>query len=324
VLLGSVLLAAGGLVACSSSANSSGSSSQPVEKITIGYAPTASSLAGIIGADKGFFAKYNLKVSNIPSTNGSVTLIPDLLSGQIQFGIISWGSAIPAWAEKIPVVAVAGITSAGPTVGTDTSQFVALKSSGITKPSQLAGQTIALPVLEGNSVVDSDVFLTQHGVNPKTVKFVAIPYPDQQAALASKRVSVVLSVEPSLSEIKQSVPVKVLGGGDYAIAPNLPVTAVLATRSFVQKNSALVKRFQEGLDAVTSYMSANPGVVRSAEVQDLKVPESIANVSILPVYTMKYNMSVLQRFSDLSLQYGAIKTPVKVSNFIVPYPFTPK
>ena len=67
---------------------------------------------------------------------------------------------------------------------------------GVTDAKQLEGKTVSVNTLKNLPEVAVRNALEQAGVDPSTVKFVEIPFPDVPAALESKRVDAAFAVEP--------------------------------------------------------------------------------------------------------------------------------
>lgn len=160
-----------GLAACGSSSPSSsaGASSAPPASVTLvlDYQVDGSHAGFFVAQDKGYYKAANLNVTIQPSS-GSVAAAQDVASGRATFGIVS-GSTVATEVDNdgLPIKSVAVTLPHSP------QATVVLKSSGITKPSQLAGKSV------GSTPGSSDYlelpgFLKAVGLSPSSVTVVSL------------------------------------------------------------------------------------------------------------------------------------------------------
>src|SRR6201986_1264571 len=183
-------LAAGCSSSGSSSSASSGSSASPSASanlgqtsITVGALPVVDS-AGLYLANKlGYFKQEGLTVK-ITSVAQSTQAIPDMLHG-----------TIAARAKATPSFK---ILAEGVTCKPNPFGVPALPSSGITKPADLAGKTVAVNLTNNIQTLTVNAVLKADGVDPSTVKYVCVPFPNMATALKAKKVDAIGAVEPFL------------------------------------------------------------------------------------------------------------------------------
>jgi putative hydroxymethylpyrimidine transport system substrate-binding protein len=133
--------------------------------------------AGVYEAvDKGYFEDENLNVSIEPPADPAA-ILGLVASGQSDFAFYYQPDLLQARQEGIPVVAVAGI------VQRPLNSIMTLKSSGIEKPSQLAGKKIGTPGLPWNEAMLTTM-LEADGITRDDVEVVDVGWAVSQALMA--------------------------------------------------------------------------------------------------------------------------------------------
>ena len=194
------VLAAGG---CSSTPAASSSKSGPeLTHITVGVLPIEDSAPLFIAIKEGYFKQEGLTVT--PKIIEQSTLaIPDMLSGSIDIvGSGNYVSFLDAEAKgvvKVRILAAASQCGSG-----NTLNVLALPKSKITSPAALAGKSIAVNLTNNVQTLTINAVLKADGVNPATVKYVQIPFPDMAAALKAGSVDAMSAVEPFITGAEQA------------------------------------------------------------------------------------------------------------------------
>jgi NitT/TauT family transport system substrate-binding protein len=192
-------------VACSSSGSSSSSgpasapatgSSAATTSIVVGSLPLVDTAGLRVALKEGFFTQAGLNVT-VKSVAQSTAAIPDLLHGSIDVigggNYVSFSEAQAHGTFPVEVLAPADDCTA------DTFGVVAMPSSGISKPADLAGKTIAVNLTQNIQTLATSSALTADGVTASSLHYVQVPFPDMVAALKANRVDAVSVVEPFMS-----------------------------------------------------------------------------------------------------------------------------
>ena len=281
------LLAVGCSSSGSSGSTSSGSSASPSSakleqsSITVGALPVVDS-AGLYLANKlGYFKQEGLTVKIAPVTQ-STQAIPDMLHGTIAIiGGANYVSFIEAQAKG---TAQFKVVAEGVTCKPNTFGVAVLPSSGITKPADLAGKTVAVNLTNNIQTLTLNAVLKADGVDPSKVKYVVIPFPNMVTALKAKQVNAISAVEPFLGGALGADGAKqVVSSCDGPVA-NMPMSGYLATSAWTQKNPNTAKAFQTALLKAQAYADANPSAVKSILPTYTKVTAAQANALPLNNY----------------------------------------
>ncbi len=144
--------------------------------ITLDWFPNANH-AGIYEAvDKGYFAEEGLNVSVVPPADPAA-ILSLVASGESDFAMFYQPDLFQARGAGVPVVAVAGV------VQRPLNSMMALESSGIDRPSKLAGKKIGTPGLLWNESM-LITMLEADGLTRDDVELIDVGYALNQSLLS--------------------------------------------------------------------------------------------------------------------------------------------
>jgi NitT/TauT family transport system substrate-binding protein len=307
-------------VGCSSSgsSNSGGSGSSASASpstakleqtsITVGALPVVDD-AGLYLANKlGYFKQQGLTVKITPVTQ-STQAIPDMLHGTIAvIGGANYVSFIEAQAKG---TAQFKVLSEAVNCKPDTFGIAALPASGISKPADLAGKTVAVNLTNNIQTLTLNAVLKADGVDASKVKYVVVPFPNMITALKAKQVQAISAVEPFLGGAVAGGAKEVVSSCDGPVA-NMPMSGYLSTADWAQKNPNTARAFQTGLLKAQAYANANPSAVKSILPTYTKVTAQAASALPLNNYPSSVNPADLQKVLTLmksgGLQTGSVTT----------------
>lgn len=306
------------LAGCGSSggAGSSGSGSG-LEKthLSVGALAVADDAPLYIAINKGFFKQVGLNVTAVPVAQ-STQAIPDMLRGSVDIiaaaNYVSFFQAEAKGVLSFKVLADATHCQGG------TFEVMTLPGTGIKGPAGLAGKTVAVNLTNNVQTLTLDAVLKKDGVNPSSVHYVEVPFPDMVAALKAHRVDAISAIEPFLtasSEQLGAVPVVSQCTGPTV---GFPLSGYFATSSWAQKNPNTAKAFQKALDKAQALADSNPAVVRQILPTYTKVTPKAAGVLKLNTYPATLSVSAMQQVANLMRSGGMLTKPLSVSSMMFP------
>ena len=166
-------------------------------KITGDHAPY------YVAQEKGWFAEEGLDV-NIIIGQGSGYTVQAVDSGKAELGISDAPVPIKGRAQGAKVKIVGIIFDKHPNC------MYFWKDSGITKPQDIVGKTVAVPAADGHKVM-RPAFARLIGVDPDSVSFVNIEPAAKVAALASRNADVVFELYTGKPFMEKAIPPEKLG-----------------------------------------------------------------------------------------------------------------
>ncbi len=224
--------------------------------------------AGVYEALKrGYFEAEGIKVKVYTPTDPA-TILQTVGAGRDDFGISYQPDLLQARSEGVPVVSVASI------VQHPLNSVMALKSSGVERPSQLKGKKVGYPGLASNKGM-LETMLIEDGLTLNNVELVDVGF-DLVPALISGTVDAIVGAywthESILIEL-QGQPVNIMRMEEWGV-PDYYELLLITNENTIAKNDDLVRRFvkafSRGYEAamldpqgsITTLLQANPEVVQ--------------------------------------------------------------
>ena len=300
--------------ACGGSAQPSTSTSGTgtgLEKthLTVGALPIVDDAPLFLAIKNGYFRQQGLTVTTqiIPQ---STLAIPDMLHGTVD--IIGTGNYVSFFEGQAQKTFSIRVLSAGATCTQNSFGILTLPKSGIKGPAGLAGKTIAVNLTNNIQTLTADTLLKANGVNPASVKYVVVPFPDMAAALKAGRVNAISVVEPFMTGAEQAmgaVPVMSQCSGSVS---RLPLSGYFATAAWAAKYPHSAHAFQVAMARAQAFADANPSAVQKVLPTYTKITAAAAPHIKLSYYPPALNPAQVQRVADLMLAGGLLKTPLDV------------
>lgn len=312
-LAGALLVSACGSNSNAGSAKSSTASGPELTHITVGVLPIIDSAPFYIALKKGYFKSEGLTVTP-KLIEQSTQAVPDMLAGTVDIigagNYVSFFQGAANGTLKIKVIAPA-VQCAPKTVA-----ILALPKSGITKPADLAHKKIAVNLTNSILTLTANAVLKADNVNPATVTYVEIHFPDMPTALANHSVDAISEVEPFVTgaeEAQGAVPVLDQCTGPTA---NLPFSGYYATQSWVKKYPKTALAFQTAMEKAAAAADSNRKLVQQILPVYTKITEKTAAVLSLPDFPTTLDATQLQRVADLMYSGGLLKSKFEVAPLI--------
>jgi NitT/TauT family transport system substrate-binding protein len=299
------------IAACGSSGGSAQPSGSGLEKthLTVAALPIVDDAPLFLAIKKGYFKQQGLTVTPKIITQSTLAL-PDLLHGSVD--IVGGGNYVSYMEGQASGTFSLKILVAGTECKTGSFGVLALPSSGITSPAKLAGKTIAVNLTNNIQTLTADTALKTAGVNPASVKYVVIPFPDMAAALKAGRVSAISVVEPFLSGAEQALGAKLVLSQCAGSLASFPLSGYFATAAWTQQNPHTAAAFQRAMAKAQAYANANPAAVRAVLPTYTKVTAAAAQGLVLNSFPVTMSAAQLQRVADLMHTGGVLKSPFTV------------
>jgi NitT/TauT family transport system substrate-binding protein len=295
----------------SASASATGSAAG-MTSIVVGALPVIDTAGLRVALKEGFFTQAGLNVT-VKSVTQSTAAIPDLLHGSID--VIGGGNYVSFFEAQahgtFPVQILAPAVDCTP----DTYGVVAMPSSGISKPADLAGKTIAVNLTQNVQTLTTSAVLTADGVSSSSVRYVQVPFPDMSSALQANRVDAISAVEPFLSAALAAGGKLVTSTCTGSMA-GFPLSGYLTTKSWAQQHAAAATAFQHAIEKGNTYANAHPSVVRDLLPTYTSITAKAAASMPLGTFPATLTTATLQRIATL-MRGGGLATPSDVASMLL-------
>ena len=230
--------------------------------IKIGCSGTTDCGSAIVAQDFGIFARHGIDAelvfigvsSNIPAA---------LVSDSVQVGGTTMPVFLVAADAGLDLVGIAGGAVMGPAAN-QSAAAVERPDAGIATAQDFVGKKVAVPGIGAFLQILFKKWLMDHHVDPATVNFVEVPYPNMFDVLKSRSVDAVLSAEPPVSRMVGAGIGHVVTHFVAELGRTEPVVFYAATRSFAEANAPLIARFRAAI--------AEAAVVVNTDKQRASIP----------------------------------------------------
>lgn len=221
-----------------------------IEKVTVpvGYIPNIQFAPLYVAMEKGYYKDAGLDVSlDYSFETDAMALVG---ADKLRFAFVSGEQVLLARAQQLPVVYTMAWYRNFP-VG-----IAALKSSGISKPEDLKGKRIGVPVLSGASYVGMRALLDAGGLTEKDVTIDVIGFNQVEALAAGTEDAVVIYIANEPVQLRaKGYDINVLKVSDHL---QLVSNGLITNENTVKSNPDLVRRMSMATEKGIIYAAAHP------------------------------------------------------------------
>ncbi|MBP2479009.1 NitT/TauT family transport system substrate-binding protein [Crossiella equi] len=310
-----LLLAATGCGVLGGASGSTGAAAKET-RIRLGIMPVVDVAPVHIALSRGYFAAEGLNVELTPIQGGAAG-IQGLLKDELDFTFGNWVSFFATEAKGAARNA-GGIKLAADGYQARANMFLVLTGpdSAIRSPKDLAGKKIAINTFRNILELTAKATLEANNVDPKSVQFLEMPFPDMQAAVQSKKVDAAFMVEPFITKAERTlgaVPVLDAASGPTS---DIPIAGYATTGAFARDHPGAVSAFRRAL------VKGQQDAARKSTVEALLPgfaqidPETAALVHF-GVYPISMDATRLQRVADLMRTYGLLDAPMDIKPMLL-------
>lgn len=284
----------------------SGSQSSPgkPDEVKVGLISILDVAPIYLGKSKGFFEKRNIELTLQPAEGGTET-VPSVLSGNQQFGFSNMVTLMLAQENGLPVKVVSnGVNSTGKD-GADFGALMVAKDSPIKTVKDLVGKKVAVNTFKNVVELAVRASALKAGIDPDSIEYVKLAFPDMPAALSDGRADAVFVVEP-FQQIVLSGGGRSIASSLVDIAPDLCVATYFTSKKLLGENPDLVKRFTDAMNESLDYARSHPDEVREILPTYTKIPAEVIPDLILPQWPAEVNRDSLEATAELGRKEGIL------------------
>lgn len=281
-----------------------GETTEELTPIKVGILPLSGLAPVWYGIEEGYFEEEGLEVTT-EIGEGGAALTPAVLEDEYQFAIGEYVSLMQARENDVPIQVFSNLTNGADEADQGINALLVKADSGIESVEDLAGKTIAVNGLGGVDDVTVKALLDEAGVDPASVEFTEVPFPDMNAAVEAGQVDAASQPEPFVTLGEQAGLVNLLDPY-YEAVPNMPLGLVFASEEWLADNPDLANAFaralQRSIDASSDEEAMKEVIVANTDI-DAELVEEIA----LDRWDAEVNRDGLETLADLSVQYGVLE-----------------
>ncbi|HEY8474193.1 MAG TPA: ABC transporter substrate-binding protein [Natronosporangium sp.] len=269
-------IAAIALSGCDDGNDGSNESADGVTSIKVGFIPIGVYSYLWRAEDAGYFAEQNLEVELVPMAGGG-EIIPALQSRSLQFGISDALGVINARNGGIDATYVSFNFAQS---AEDPVHAVLTGNPEVSSPADLAGKTVATNLSYNTDWTMMRMWLRQHGVDPESVNFQELPFPDMLAALRNGTVDAAGVAEPFYTQ-GENDGLRVLGNYFTEVRSPVVFSGMVALDSYIEDNEDVVERFVTAIHQAINDFNNDPQVARDTIAEHTEIdPELVASMRL--------------------------------------------
>jgi NitT/TauT family transport system substrate-binding protein len=281
--------------------------------ITVGIIPIGGVAPFFYGLEQGYFEDEGLDVHTEIGFGGS-EFVPAVLSGEYQFAIGEYLSLMIARENGVGLQVVSNLTNGAERPDRGTDALLVAPDSGIDSVEDLAGKTIAVNGLQGMGEVGLGAILDEHGLDPSSVSFVEVGFPEMNAALAAGEVDVAWNVEPFITLGEMDGLVNLLDPL-YETEPSMPVGLVFGSEEWLGENPEVASAFHDALQRSLEAAS-DEEAMREAIAANTETPPDLAEQIALDNWQPEIDRDKLVILGELATQYGILEEEPNIDELI--------
>ena len=200
---------------------------------------------------KGAFADQGIEV-NLIETEGAVTGLAAILSGDADIATTNPAAAINAVNQGFPVKMVAGSFSTNPDIDGFAEGIVVATDSDIQTAADFAGRTIAINELGSLNHIATAAWIRAAGGDPDLVEFVGLPFPFLTSAVTDGRVDAALMVDSQVAAVVGGGAGRYIGNPLSDVVGPVPIAGYFASDAFIEGEAALLASFIAAMEVAVA------------------------------------------------------------------------
>lgn len=208
--------------------------------VSLDWFPWSNHSGLYVALDRGYFAEEGLEVDIHPPADPS-TVLQTVAAGRDDFGINYQTGVMIAREQGIPVVSIMAL------VQHPLNSVMALKSSGIAEPKDLAGKTVGWPGIPDNEPL-LDTMLKSQGQSLEDVDLVNVGF-DLVPALIGEKVDAIVGaywVHESISAINQGFDLNIMRMEQHGV-PDFYELVLVTNEDTIANDPDLAQRFVQAV-----------------------------------------------------------------------------
>lgn len=284
-------------------------------RLTLGFTPIVDDTPSFVAADQGFFARHGLDVT-IQIVPGGGALPGALMSGSLQVVAVSMPLMLQSASQGVPI----GCFATAAMASHRAQNGGAVVRSGLTLhgPGDFEGHVVGVSSVGSFYQVMFAQWLEDHGADPKRVRFVETPFPQQQDLLRAGQVDASLVPEPFASRIVKA------GIGRLAFpylndfADGLITAAYCADRHWAAAHGTELRAFRAALEDARAFILANPASARDSMEHWLKLPASAANAVEIADHSVALGPDQLREWDRIGKRQALIPPDFDINTVLLP------
>jgi NitT/TauT family transport system substrate-binding protein len=275
--------------------------------IKVGILPAIDVVPLYIAQERGYFKQEGLDVELVTEPAGPPA-VTAILNGDMDFSFLDYVMFFGTASRGAKTHVVADAYQIGP----ETQPLLTLPNSPIRTPRDLAGKRIGV-LAPGN--IQSLLINEQvkaYGVDPKSLHYVAVPFPLAGTALKKGDVDAVSTVEPFSTDAESKYGAVLLTDMDTGATENIPVSGYVSSDAWAKAHPAALAGFRRAIQRA-SVDASQRALVQHVLTKYLKLDAQAAAIVHIGTFPTSLSVQRLKRIADLMSEANMLAHPVDVA-----------
>ncbi|HLI23215.1 MAG TPA: ABC transporter substrate-binding protein [Stellaceae bacterium] len=271
-------------------------------KVKMTYTAVSGFAAGYVAEEQGFFQKHGVDVQFI-QTNISGNIPAVIESGSVEVG----GPTLPAILQANDAGLDLVVFSGGAVYPLPGDVLIARDGAGIQKTTDLKGKTVGVPGIGALLYIMLRRDLKANGVDPNSVKYVEMGFPQAGDALKAGQIDAYPSQAPFTARIIQSGAGKAVQNWLSATPDGTPTVVFAATRSWATAHKKDVEGMQAAMREALDFMKTHKTETDQAIAKYTGLPVQVVASIPVPPIDVDLTAKQIQFWIDICKEQGLIK-----------------
>jgi NitT/TauT family transport system substrate-binding protein len=281
--------------------------------IKVGILPIAGLAPLWYGIEQGYFEDEGLDVTTEIGSGGA-QLAPAVLNDDYQFAVGEYLSIMQARENNVGIQVVSNLTNGADAADQAINALMVAPDSGIDSVEDLEGKTIAINGLGGIEEVTVRAILDDEGLDPSSVEFTEVSFPDMNAAVQSGEVDVAAQLEPFITLGEQDGLVNLLDPF-YESIPGMPLGLFFGSEEWLADNPDLAEAFVRALDRSIE-ASSDTEAMKAVIVENTETDAELVDQIALDHWVADIDRDKLQTVGELATRYGVLEEEPNLDELI--------
>jgi NitT/TauT family transport system substrate-binding protein len=271
-------------------------------KLKMTYTAVTGFTAGYVAEQQGFFQKRGIDMDFV-QTNISGNIPAVVMSGSVEIGGPTMPSVLQANDAGLDLVVFAG----GAVYPLSGDVLIARKGAGIQKVTDLKGKTVGVPGIGALLHIMLRRDLKANGVDPNSVKYVELGFPQAGDALRSGQIDAYPSQAPFTARILQSGAGEAVANWLSATPDGTPTVIFATTRSWAKAHKKEINAMQDAMREALAFMKDHRDETNQAIGKYTGLPAAVVGSLPPPIINVDLTPKQIQFWIDICKEQGLIK-----------------
>lgn len=283
-------------------------------RFAVGLMPVAHFATVYIAQQEGLFRREGLTITTQVIQNAA-SMVPSVLNGQLAIGSAAGAPFLNAVARNVPTRAVAPATALPRNDAEDTIGIV-VAADGPQTLGDLAGKTLATNAQGSQPHIAACKVLLDAGIDPDGVRVVAMPMPDQIAALQQGRVAAAALGEPFVT-IAVGQGARILSPLYAPAFPGPGVESVFfSAQEIIDARREELTAFGRCVIEANTLANEDRTLLEAILVRELNMEPELAREMVVPRFATDLDPEALVGISDVMTETGFLLEPVAADRLV--------